>query len=173
MPAQHTATRPAHQPLSHRAKAGAGPADASVVLESRHFFLQTVQAVCRAAARSDHQRCGRGGSRFEWKTGQHHRFRLPNTRGAVLFFSRAQARSGQQRRPDWASFGCHAGRAGEKRQAGRTYLWLLCHRPKLVFPRLADKLYTIATPFATTGTEVFDVFRVLKALKARIEERVA
>jgi hypothetical protein len=37
---------------------------------------------------------------------------------------------------------------------------------------LEDKMYTIATPFATTNAEVFDVFKVLKALKLMIEKRV-
>jgi hypothetical protein len=37
---------------------------------------------------------------------------------------------------------------------------------------LVGKFYTIATPFATTNDEVFDVFKMLKTLKMIIEERV-
>lgn len=38
---------------------------------------------------------------------------------------------------------------------------------------LENKNYTIASPFATTNTEVFDVFKILKAMKMLIEERLA
>ena len=37
---------------------------------------------------------------------------------------------------------------------------------------LENKNYTIASPFATTNKEVFDVFKVLKAMKTIIEERL-
>jgi hypothetical protein len=37
---------------------------------------------------------------------------------------------------------------------------------------LVDKFYTVATPFATTSVEIFDVFKMLKTLKQIIEERV-
>ncbi len=37
---------------------------------------------------------------------------------------------------------------------------------------LEDKNYTIASPFATTNNEVFDVFKILKILKIIIEKRV-
>jgi hypothetical protein len=37
---------------------------------------------------------------------------------------------------------------------------------------LVDKYYTVATPFATTNDEIFDVFKILKTLKMIIEERV-
>ena len=37
---------------------------------------------------------------------------------------------------------------------------------------LENKNYTIASPFATTNEEVFDVFKVLKAMKTIIEERI-
>jgi hypothetical protein len=37
---------------------------------------------------------------------------------------------------------------------------------------LENKTYTIAPPFAATSKEVFDIYRVLKALKAMIEARV-
>ena len=38
---------------------------------------------------------------------------------------------------------------------------------------LDNKNYTIATPFATTNKEIFDVFKMLKAMKMMIEERLA
>jgi hypothetical protein len=37
---------------------------------------------------------------------------------------------------------------------------------------LENKKYTIAPPFAATSKEVFDIYRVLKALKNNIEERL-
>jgi hypothetical protein len=37
---------------------------------------------------------------------------------------------------------------------------------------LENKKYTIAPPFAATSKEVFDIYRVLKTLKAMIEERL-
>jgi hypothetical protein len=40
------------------------------------------------------------------------------------------------------------------------------------FLTLVGKFYTIATPFATTNDEIFDVFKILKVLKLLIEERV-
>jgi hypothetical protein len=38
---------------------------------------------------------------------------------------------------------------------------------------LEGKKYTIASPFATTNKEIFDVFKVLKALKSIVEDRVS
>lgn len=37
---------------------------------------------------------------------------------------------------------------------------------------LEDKYYTIASPYATTNNEIYDVFRMLKTMKAMIEERI-
>ena len=37
---------------------------------------------------------------------------------------------------------------------------------------LDNKNYTIATPFATTNKEIFDVVKMLKAMKVMIEERI-
>ena len=38
---------------------------------------------------------------------------------------------------------------------------------------LKDKSYTIASPFAATNKEVFDIFKTLKALKIIVEQRAA
>lgn len=63
-----------------------------------------------------------------------------------------QAKNG---RPDEPIFGCYV--------IGQNWYFLV----------LEEKNYTIATPFATTNSEIFDVFKVLKTLKMMIELRVA
>ncbi len=41
------------------------------------------------------------------------------------------------------------------------------------FVVLEGKNYTIASPFAATNKEIFDIFKILKALKSIIEERIS
>ena len=63
-----------------------------------------------------------------------------------------QAKNGK---PDEPIYGCYV--------IGQNWYFLV----------LQAKNYTIATPFATTNTEIFSVFKMLKALKEMIEERLA